>query len=291
MCGRRRQEGRLAVRDEAPVLHRPGGEVRDGDKVELVHGEVHAEQGFVRRQNFTHDGERLGKLRLPARNAPDPHCMAAHRLRDAHEVAHHEGHEVGRHLRRPLEGVQGDLRLPPWRARVGHCHGPTTGVVFRGVRQGRQTRRHPQLQVERRLHCGLVKARKGAAGVHTLELGRPQKLLRAVRGGGVGGPVEASQLVRQRVVEVDGQRVRAARGQGLRKGHHNLPNSVFRGFLHGARQQTRLLPFLLTRTHGIELHAHRVEHYAIGGAGGPVQVHVDLHMPADKPGRCQLGQV
>ena len=93
------EQCRVAEGDAAQVLHRPGGEVRNGHQVDLVPGvgdvEVLREEAQRERADF--QGE-LGQRELPG-GADHPEGHAVHVDGLGHlELADDEGHQVRGHL-------------------------------------------------------------------------------------------------------------------------------------------------------------------------------------------------
>ena len=202
----------LPVGDEAPILHGPRGEVRDGHHVVLGEGVGAVEELAVEGEGP--DPALHGELALLllAHGRVHPHLDPLLRL-SLHivELSHHDGHEVGRHHGRPREtdhlaslvlGVGDTVRL----RHVGEDD-PVLGAADH--------------QVEGRLDGRLVPAGEGLPCVRRLELCDGGVALLAVHG--VLGAVEPPHLVvehagegvgqgglagAQLVVEADRQRLR-----------------------------------------------------------------------------------
>ncbi len=182
------EQRRVAERDASQVLHRAGGEVRNGHQVDLVPGvgdvEVLREEAQCERADL--QGE-TGQWELP-RRADNPEGYAVHIDGLGHfEPADDEGHQVRRHLhggREPDALFVADL--------VDLDDGGVGDRVEVGL--------HDQRDLEDGLAIRLVEAGEGAPGVHRLELGRGHCVGLAVRTC-VGGTVEASQLVVERAAE------------------------------------------------------------------------------------------
>ena len=93
------QEGGVAERDAAQVLHRTGGEVRNGDQVDLVAGVGDVEVLREEAQRERADLQRELRQRELAGGADHPERHAVHVDGLGHfELADHERHQVRRHL-------------------------------------------------------------------------------------------------------------------------------------------------------------------------------------------------
>ena len=197
------QQRGLAERDGAEVLHGPGGEVGDGEQVELVARIGQAVVVLEVPQRRDRDLLPEGGQPPLAGDAPD----ADRRVADAAglgvlELADDERDEVCRHrdrvgeaydLARTLPGLGQDARVRDRRER------------------GVDDQRHAEHGLERRL----VPAREGPAGVGRLELGGGHRARHAARIL-VDRAVEAAQLVVEGAAE---HQADATGSLGQRLGH------------------------------------------------------------------------
>ena len=179
------------------VLHRPGGEVGQGDHVALVGRVGDAVVVLVPGEPVAADLDaEVGEVTL-ARHVDDPQRdRAAPGARDLHglgglERADDERDEVGAH-----------------RHRLAEAHGDLAGLQLgaadlRAVGDGQQIRLDDEGDVEHGLEVGLVEARERPPAVGDLHLGGGDDPLGAVVGR-VGAAVPAAQLVVERAGEVDG---------------------------------------------------------------------------------------
>ncbi len=262
------EEQDVPERDEPGVLHRPGGEVGDGDEVELrvrvAHVEVLAELVDEGRGHVERDaGE--ARAALGRDDANGERLLAAF----GHvEVAHREGDEISGEGRRRRERVE--------ECAVG---GGGDRLRLRGVGEGDQPRGRGDRHLVRRLEARLVEAGERAPGVRGLELGVgvPAALLLDA--------VEAREVGREGGVvrDLEGRR---PRGEGLREfkhqllGHHAAarePRRHPRNDLDpaGARHRTRYR------------HLSGIEHHGVRGLG---QVDLDRGGPGEARLRGVDGQ-
>ena len=190
------QQGRLAERDRAQILHRAEREVGNRDQVQFVARIGPAVIGAEEFQRRRADGLSEAGQPLLARHRAHPQRGAVHEDRRARlELADDEGDQIGGHLHRVREH---DFLL----ARVGQqgfAHDP-------GVGNGRQRLVHDQRDLKDRLERRLVPARKRPSCVGRFELRGRQRLGVPV-GVRVSAAVEAAQLVVQEAGERDVQGV------------------------------------------------------------------------------------
>ena len=157
------QQRRFPVGDGPPILHGPGGEVRDGDMIQLFqrigYAEIVVEKGKHPRRSF----QREPPLLLLAPGRPHRHPGIVGRpLLNAGQIPHHESQQIGGHHRRfgkPHRLIAGIQPRLLHNRRVGHRH---------------QLRRNVQRQLKGRLARGFIPAGKGPPRVRSLELRRRQ---------------------------------------------------------------------------------------------------------------------
>mmetsp|Transcript_104110 Transcript_104110/g.293600 ORF Transcript_104110/g.293600 Transcript_104110/m.293600 type:complete len:341 (+) Transcript_104110:1440-2462(+) len=119
------QEVHLTIRHQAPILHRSGREIRNGDHVQLRQGVRHAEKVVVEFQGPDATIQGVSALAALPGNGEYAHGRSSLRYAgDALKVPDAEGQEVRAHLGRSIE----DLLAPPVRAHlaagrrhVGEC--------------------------------------------------------------------------------------------------------------------------------------------------------------------------
>jgi hypothetical protein len=164
--GRVHQERRLAVGDQAGVLHRPGLEVRNRHVVQLLVGEGKPEPLLEHHQQIRAGLHRVGELGAAAVGGQSPDLEGVltdgvggqRRGRHHVEVPHREGHQVAGQRRGGPEADPGELAgcgTVELRS-VGHRH------CLAGDEEG---------EVPGNLHPWLVEAGEGPPGIHRLELG------------------------------------------------------------------------------------------------------------------------
>ena len=154
------EEGGLAERDGAQVFHGAGGEVGNGEEIQLVAGVRQAVVALEELQRERAGGDAEARQRLLAGHAPDAERRLAHHDGvGGLQLAHDERHEVRGHA----DGVGEAHRLF---ARTRWTLGRDRGVRHRGEALG-----HHQGDAEDGLEGGLVPAREPAPGIRGLELG------------------------------------------------------------------------------------------------------------------------
>ncbi len=182
----------LAERDAAEVLHRAGGEVGEGDQVDLVArvGDAVVRPGTSAGRTRRHRAPNAGEVAL-AGHVDDAQRDAV----DVDGVGHlerpdDEGDEVGAHHHRVGEADHGAVR-PRWCVRPrGRSRSPCRSVV------------DDEGDAEHGLELGFVPAREGPPAVGRLHLGGGDDLLGAVVVD-VRAAVEAAELVVEDADEVD----------------------------------------------------------------------------------------
>mmetsp|Transcript_2106 Transcript_2106/g.6892 ORF Transcript_2106/g.6892 Transcript_2106/m.6892 type:complete len:443 (+) Transcript_2106:1706-3034(+) len=196
------QQVHLAVRHQAPVLHRASRKLRDGHHVRFWQRVPNLEGVVVRVERRHRALEReAAEVRLARRaKDADQHAVLAD-LGQVVELAHHKGEQVGGHARR---GHEGD-RLGPVAVVVHHRLGH--------VGERHHVRRHAQRAGEGGLAARLVPAGKAPPRVDRLELGGGHQLLLTVDVG-VGRAIEATHLVVELTRVGDRQAPFAAREGG-----------------------------------------------------------------------------
>mmetsp|Transcript_30076 Transcript_30076/g.64231 ORF Transcript_30076/g.64231 Transcript_30076/m.64231 type:complete len:1116 (-) Transcript_30076:97-3444(-) len=181
------QQARLPVGDQPPVLHGPGLETWNRDKVQLLQRKGDAEELLVGRQDLHAALECVREVVGVLWGAPHAHFNppTVHVARLGHQISDHPSHQVGAHRGRHLEDVliqdRPALQLPP---RV-------TAILERGVEKHLEVviavvhvtgvARHSDGHVEVGLHVGLVEAGEGSPRVRRLHLRRGQHVLLALR--------------------------------------------------------------------------------------------------------------
>ena len=208
------QQSGFPISDAAPVFHRSGGKVGDGNMVQLLQGvgyaEVIVEEGQHSRRSF--QGETA--LFLLASGGPNTYpgvvdCF----LFNVGQVSDDKGHKVGGHNRSPGKHYGFVARIQPRR------------VNYRRVGDGHHLRRYIKGQLKSCFAGRLVPAGEGAAGVGGLKLGGSQVGRFPFRVD-VLAAVKAPQLVVERACKAQVQ-LGCARLNGVGKGQGNrFPSSV-----------------------------------------------------------------
>ena len=186
------QEGVFTKRDRPQVLHGPGGEVRNGEQVQLVTRVRQAVIVLEKPERVGRDLQReSGEVAFP-RYAPDPQRCAAdlNRVRCL-QVAHDEGDQVRGHADRVSEPQNLLSAFDPFRDDACIGNRGQAGIDHQG-------------QGEHGLECRFVPTGEGPTSVCRFELGGSQDAWRA----GllpVGAPVKASKLVVEDALECEPQ--------------------------------------------------------------------------------------
>ena len=258
------QQRRFAVGDAAPIFHRPGGEVGDGDMVQLGQGIGNAEVIVEIPQQLDRSIQRESGLRFLARRSPDAHPRAVGGISlHRHQIAHHKGQQVGGHHRRLGESD----RLPSRRGRRFRHDGR---IGNRLVAVGEH-----QSDVEHRLKRRLIPAGKGAAGIGSLKLRSSQIADFPVR-----RPVFGAVKPHQPVIQHAGKRQIQLR----RPRRQNPPEIQRNGFGIGIqrhRMNPHRRPPVAPQGHGADLQLRRIQR----NAGGRLQnLHIHGLPPRESKG-------
>ncbi len=213
-CRRIDQQEVFAERDAAEVLHRAGGEIGEGQQIDLVAGvrdavvvlePAQAERGDI--EPVLGQGRLAGNVHDANRHAVDVDPIGGL------EWADHEGHEVRAHHHRVREADLDASVVAFVTARLG------------GVGHGEQTGLNDQGDREHRFEVRFVPARKGATAVGRLHLGSSDHVLTSV-GSAIGAPVPTAQLIVQDASEGDRDEVGAGGDPGGRRHEQALARLV-----------------------------------------------------------------